>query len=426
MQALYKSWLLFAAVAIGISHQGCVKDKCKTTVTLTMYTPVLKATADVRAEYQIQAPAEIAAPGKIYMKGNYIFLNELNKGIHVIDNSNPSKPRNISFINIPGNVDLAITGNTLYADSYMDLLVFDISNPAAPQLKNRSDFAFTTAYQYRFTDSRDTLITGYAPRDTTYEQECSGPLVYVCYDGFYYSSASGGQALNSASSNSGGGGITKGGSMARFTVMNQTLYTIDQHTIHAFDIAQPQNPVLSTSTPMPFGIETLFPYKQYLFVGASTGMYIMDAASPKAPVLKGRFEHMRACDPVVVENDVAYVTLRNGNTCTGTANQLDVLDVKNITQPKRIKTYEMKNPWGLGIDNGRLFICEGKSGLKFLDASNTLDIKTVKWLEGLETYDVIPHDNLLLVSALDGLYQYDYKNLNNPVLLSKIAITSKH
>ena len=63
------------------------------------------------------------------MYGNYIFLNEVNKGVHIIDNSNPAKPSIKAFINIPGNVDIAVKGSTLYADLFADLVVVDISNP---------------------------------------------------------------------------------------------------------------------------------------------------------------------------------------------------------------------------------------------------------------------------------------------------------
>ena len=65
-------------------------------------------------------------PGKIYFKEGYIFINEELKGIHVIDNRNPENPQNIGFIEIPGNVDIAIKNNTLYADSYIDLGAIDI------------------------------------------------------------------------------------------------------------------------------------------------------------------------------------------------------------------------------------------------------------------------------------------------------------
>ncbi len=62
--------------------------------------------------------------GKIYIYGNYIFLNEFDRGIHIFDNTQPASPKNIAFIPIPGNQDMAVTGNTLYADSYSDLVTF--------------------------------------------------------------------------------------------------------------------------------------------------------------------------------------------------------------------------------------------------------------------------------------------------------------
>ncbi|MCK5201531.1 MAG: hypothetical protein KAR21_24425, partial [Spirochaetales bacterium] len=76
-----------------------------------------------------QNPRLLEETGKIYIKDNLIFLNEFGKGIHVIDNRNPYKPEIIAFLNIPGNVDIAIRNNVLYADSHTDLVVIDVSNP---------------------------------------------------------------------------------------------------------------------------------------------------------------------------------------------------------------------------------------------------------------------------------------------------------
>ena len=74
-------------------------------------------------------PVEIDTTGKIYVKDNYIYINELYDGIHVINDTNPSSPQRIAFIPIPGDVDIAIKDTTLYADSYVDLVTIDISNP---------------------------------------------------------------------------------------------------------------------------------------------------------------------------------------------------------------------------------------------------------------------------------------------------------
>ena len=41
---------------------------------------------------------------------------------------------------------------------------------------------------------------------------------------------------------------------------------------------------------------------------------------------------------------------------------------------------------------------------------------------GMEGYDLIPHNNVLMMIADDGLYQYDYKDVTKISQLSKISI----
>lgn len=66
--------------------------------------------------------------GRLYLYGDYLFLNERNIGIHVIDNSNPFDPQKISFIAIPGNTEISIRSNNLYANSYVDLVTLSIGD----------------------------------------------------------------------------------------------------------------------------------------------------------------------------------------------------------------------------------------------------------------------------------------------------------
>lgn len=87
-------------------------------------------------------PQALVNPGKIYTKDQYLFINELKEGIHIIDNRNPSAPTPVAFVRIPGNGDMAIRNNILYADSYMDLVTFDISNPSSIQAINRVQNVF--------------------------------------------------------------------------------------------------------------------------------------------------------------------------------------------------------------------------------------------------------------------------------------------
>ena len=97
------------------------------------YRPVY-ATSEQLAKIDISAPQPLVEPGKIYLFDPYIFVNELGKGIHIIDNKDPKNPKNLSFISITGNYDIAVKGNWLYADNVSNLLVFDISDPLLPKL----------------------------------------------------------------------------------------------------------------------------------------------------------------------------------------------------------------------------------------------------------------------------------------------------
>ncbi len=73
-------------------------------------------------------PQEYKEHGKIYIQAEYIYIGENYKGVHIIDNSNPLSPQKIGFIQIYGNHDIAIKGNTLYADNLSDLVLIDLTD----------------------------------------------------------------------------------------------------------------------------------------------------------------------------------------------------------------------------------------------------------------------------------------------------------
>lgn len=416
--------LALAALMLG----GCAKDKCNRKITTKLYTPVMMALADVRAAAGVaQAPREIGSTGKIYITGQYILVSEPGEGIHIINNSNPSAPVKVSFISIKGNQDMSVKGNILYADSFMDLLLFDISDPAHVRkiktLENSLGYASDREgyiIGYSHYGKPDSIVVSYTVRDTVYDVACVTPGREVMFSNAEASSMAGAKA--------GSGGPGKGGSMARFTIAKDYLYTVDASTLRSFSLQNPVEPVAGPVTPIGWGfVETIFPYGDNLFIGSRTAMYIYGLADPSKPERKSVVTHFRACDPVVVEGTTAYVTIRSGNACQGTLNQLLVYDVKDVTKPVKLATYDLKNPHGLAIDNGKLFVCEGTHGLRFMDASRPNRIETTKLVEGLNAYDVIPFDSgsRLLVSAADGIYQYSYSTMNKPVMVSRIQITNK-
>ena len=92
-------------------------------------------------------------PGKIYVKGNLIFQNELGNGIHIIDNTDPATAKRIGYIRLLGNTEMSIKGNFLYANSFADLVIIDISDWQTPVQVKRLRNAFNqgiTASVYNF------------------------------------------------------------------------------------------------------------------------------------------------------------------------------------------------------------------------------------------------------------------------------------
>jgi hypothetical protein len=71
---------------------------------------------------------DLVNPGKIYIYGKYILVNEPYKGVHVIDNTTPKTPKNIAFITAPGCLDMAVKDGILYLDNAVDLVAFDLKN----------------------------------------------------------------------------------------------------------------------------------------------------------------------------------------------------------------------------------------------------------------------------------------------------------
>ncbi|HIP46883.1 MAG TPA: hypothetical protein EYG95_04935 [Campylobacterales bacterium] len=226
-------------------------------------------------------------------------------------------------------------------------------------------------------------------------------------------------ASSSSSSDSSGGGSGKGGSMARFAINGDKLYTLNNRYISVFDIKEADAPRPEARQPVDFDVETLYSYKKNLYVGAESGVYIYDENLTKI----GEFTHTKSCDPVVVQDDVAFVTLNVGSTCrlSSGENTLQILDVKNPLAPRFITKKEMWNPKGLGIDGKNLFVCDGSAGLKVFDVNITqhsetnvtevaLSYKLSSSIADVDCYDVIAHKNLLIVSNGDDVRQFDYSH----------------
>lgn len=410
----YAVALLFSALAFFVS---CDDDGPYETYQVAR--PILMDAAEFKANaISISEPVPMATSGKIYAYKDFIFVNDVNRGFHVINNEDPTHPASIAFIKVEGNNDISIKDDKLFADSYGDLVVFDISDIHDIKVINRvanaiydnygiwlEDLAFPQAdfYDYSDFDQAQDVIVGWEvspERRPIAEFEDRTDIFDMAL------------ANQSESAN---GNVGQGGSMARFKIVGDYLYVVDYSNINIMDISDLSAPKVLEDVYVNWDIETIFSQGDILFIGGRQGMYIYDILDPAKPSFISEFRHGTACDPVVVDGHLAYVTLKGGDFCGNTESGLYIVDVSDLKNPELKVIYPMDGPNGLGFKGNKLFICDGPSGLKVYDKSNAPNITLLNHFEDIVAYDVIPLEKSLLLVGDQQLRQYEY--LENDIRL---------
>lgn len=396
--------------------------------TFTANAPVYLSYSDLRSAVKITTARELNKPGKIYFKDNYIFINEKMAGVHVYDVSDPKNPQNKGFIEIPGNVDIAIKDNILYADSYVDLVAIDVSSFSAIKEVGRVEkvFPYTlptydNKYPLARIDESKGVVTNWEVKSVRQELEERYYPIYYAYD-----YAKGGAYLTNSGGIGGASGTTYGvgGSMARFGLYKDYLYVVNQYSLVSFKLNSTSKVTQLNTRSVGWNVETIFIADNHIFLGTQNGMIVMSLDSPENPVQVGSFTHMTSCDPVVIKGDLAFVTLKGGTTCRGgTLNELDVVQMSNnYSKFTLLKTYAMKAPQGLGIDDDVLFLCDGDAGLKVFNIGDPLAMTTIATFPSINAYDVIPMNNYLFMVGEKGFYLYDYSNVQNIKQIGTIPV----
>ncbi|MBX3257054.1 MAG: hypothetical protein KF862_23160 [Chitinophagaceae bacterium] len=214
-------------------------------------------------------------------------------------------------------------------------------------------------------------------------------------------------------------GSGKGGSLAKFTIVGNYLYILRGSELDTYNIENPETPAFGSSVHIDWGVETLFPYNDKLFIGSQNGMFIYSLNDPATPALLGQAQHLRSCDPVVANDSVAFVTLR-GNACGPATDGLYVYDVKDITKPTLVKTVEIPTPSGLGLNDSILYVCQQQHGLSVYNIENPGSPLLRREITDAYFEDVIVYYNILICYVNNGLRLYDISTPSNPVLLTSL------
>lgn len=406
---------------------------CGNRHTYTRYEPVYMSWTELRSKGGVESPRPLVHPGKIYLFGELIFLNEINEGVHVIDVEDPGDPRAIAFIEAPGAVDMAVLshgGSTyLYVDSYVDLLVFDVTTDPTQfdaVLVHRIEDVFRYEPMQRFaTTDEPVWFSGYDQGkgvivDYTTEEVSERHWFTPLYMEDYAATADGS-----------GSSAGVGGSMARFTLYQDSpvdhwyLYAVGHEDLYVFDLDDAARPIRQARLSVGWGIETIYPFAEHLFLGSMSAMYIYSLDDPAGPTETGVFEHWTSFDPVVVgpvgatDRNTAFVTLRSENGF-GT-DELIAVDVVDLAEPTELARRDLWNPHGLAFfeceGEERLIVADGEAGMKVFDVSRVqdsaaTDAEALRQLgavdNDLDTYDLIVSGSMVIVVGGDGLHLYSY------------------
>jgi hypothetical protein len=321
-----------------------------------------------------------------------------------------------------------VINNQLQANKFNALLTIDITDVQNPVEKSRVGNVFENVWE----DPGRGFLVYYRESEQTQVLDCSEPN----FNSLRWSDGVGNWWINTSvlerdlafptaqvDQNGNNQGPGTGGSTARFTITANHLYIVSDYSLKVFDLANASSPALRNTINLGWGIETIYPFKDKLFIGSSSGMHVYDVSKPAEPLFQSTFEHARACDPVVADDHTAYVTLRDGTTCEGFENQLDVIDVDNILTPRLLNSYAMKNPHGLALNGDVLYVCEGDYGFKIIDVSDREQVKEMDFQTKIKSKDVIAlPDNHLLVIGDGGLMQFDAKDPKHLKQLSTIPV----
>lgn len=214
------------------------------------------------------------------------------------------------------------------------------------------------------------------------------------------------------------------GSITRFTAHNGYLYALNPNEVLTYSLADPDRPQLVHRLPTDYGLETIIIYENTIFLGSQTALYILGIDNPAAPVILSQTDRTEGffggCDPVVVQDQYAYSTIKIIQNICGSVSAesaLLVYDVSDLTAPVVVGEYALNIPNGLGYKDNYLFICdEGADRLEMFDISNPLALNPLTGFSVAMTdpVDLIVDGNKMIVSTKTDFQIFDLGDL--PVL----------
>ena len=372
---------------------SCSKDNATISLTFRKGTALYADIEEIRSVELVSAPKMIENAGKLFLGDNYILIGENGKGIHVLDNTDPSNPVNIGFLQLPFTNEFFVDNDIIYAESQYDFIKIDLSDINNPIMVDRVEYAFAEAIQ----NADGLALVGFSYETVTRSFKTDSEEAQALRDSYYLYYDYNNSVIPASSVPSSFVGSERGvkGTVNKIAVYSNHVYVLSNSKLHTFQDS-PTDIMLVENTDIGWDNETIYAEGNHLFIGTQSSMIIMDVTNPSSPIETSTYNHPNSCDPVLPIGNVAYLTLRTVDFtgCSGDENTLEVLDISNIYSPEQITTIPMTSPYGMTMINNKLYVGEGTNGMSIFDAADPANPLLINSNTSIVAYDVIQHPSI--------------------------------
>jgi PGF-pre-PGF domain-containing protein len=327
----------------------------------------------------------------VSVDGNHAYIGQ-GKDLVILDLTDVSKPSEIARLMTTSVVyDVVVAGNNAYiTNAEGDLLIANISNPAAPTLTGSYD------------------INGYAE-----DVSVSGNYAYVTnnlYDHGYY-----GQLEIIDISNASAPKLTESYDTVCWThgvaTSGNYVYVANGDCgLLILDITNPSSPIFAGSYDTVNAFEVAVA-GTYAYVGDENGLEILDVTNPAKPNLVGSYGTSGYPSGVAVASNYVYIVDENG---------LSIVDATDPATPNLVGSYSTFDAADIAVSGNYAYVADA-NGLLILDIITPSSPKLESTYDvACDTSDIAVLGNYAYVAdGINGLEIFDITDLYSPELVGR-------
>lgn len=419
MKSLLPSLQNLVPLLLLLGITSCLNKDCDLSVKYLEYQPVYMEQEAFESVVAVEEPQTIFRPGKIHVSDSALFINDIARGLHIFDNTQPENPRKVAFINIPGSYDVSVICDKLYVDSSSDILIFDISELSNPILINRLKGVLQSIVSYRGYNSDPSQ--GVVVDWVAYEAEIDFGCPYLIPEVIIKNTLDVNNPTSSKEINEQGIVPTRkqlNGKANRFISVGQYLYVPQSFTLGIYDLMNCSAPTEANILAYAGNFENpedIISYQNYLFIRDRDRNAVYSLDDLLQPSLEYENYYYFFNKSFIYDGNYSYAVSSNS-----VFNTLEVYNTTDFSNPIKFRNYEMVSPKSLSLDRNLLFVADGGDGVKIYDASNPEFVgdRLIAQFIPFPVFQVIAKNGRMTIIGINQFAQYDYSDSNDIRLLS--------